>query len=288
REIGQTKFDVLKAHYAAEVEVDNGEDVSARFQDVFQTVQTTTNKRLTVEPYEESETIVPIDTVDFTPLIHSLEKQMIDPKKVLTPINKRYIVQLLTLYDLASFEIEKALQWALTDENTLDMEQLKQACHDLFQKKHHVAYPEIKPKMPEKVTNMDDVQVEQKTENLSKEEQLIQTLETISPKQLLEDLSSGEAHADDMVMIRDVMTSQGLPAPVMNVIIHYVMLQTNMQLSKPYVSKIASHWSRVGLKTAKEAMDFAKSEIKKRTEKRETQATKRNYRQSGKKEIIPD
>lgn len=56
------------------------------------------------------------------------------------------------------------------------------------------------------------------------------------------------------------MTTQGLPSPVMNVLIHYVLLQSNMKLSKAYMETIASHWSRANLQTAREAMRFAKNE----------------------------
>src|SRR5699024_430601 len=88
-------------------------------------------------------------------------------------------------------------------------------------------------------------------------EKLQHTFETISPKQLLEDLSSGHNASDqDMKFISDLMVDQGLPAPVMNVLIHYVMLRSDMKLPRGYMETIASNWSRKKFKTAKEAMDF--------------------------------
>src|SRR5699024_2383881 len=55
----------------------------------------------------------------------------------------------------------------------------------------------------------------------------------------------------------------GLPSPVMNVLIHYVLLQSNMKLSKAYLEKIASHLTRANLKTAKDTMAFANRETEK-------------------------
>src|SRR5699024_5514556 len=172
-------------------------------------------------------------------------------KRVLTRDNKRIIKQMMTLYDLTSYDIENALLWALTEENALNVDEFKEACHSLFnsynahrpiqltEKKQHAKKEKAYPEQPK-----------------TKEEMLIKELETISPQQLLVDLSSGnQASEQDMKVIRDVMTSQGLPAPVMNVLIHYVLLQSNMKLSKAYMEKIASHWSRANLKTAKEAME---------------------------------
>lgn len=125
------------------------------------------------------------------------------------------------------------------------------------------------------------------TQPQTKEEMLIHELELISPKQLLEDLSGGNrASEQDLKAIREVMVSQGLPAPVMNVLVHYVLLQSNMKLSKAYLEKIASHWSRANIKTAKEAMEFAKSEQNK-FQKSAKQKTSYNYKPLS-KEIVPD
>src|SRR5699024_12852544 len=75
----------------------------------------------------------------------------------------------------------------------------------------------------------------------------------------------------------------------MNVLIHYVLLQTNTKLSKPYLEKIASHWSRAQVKTAKEAMEFAKKE-KNRFRKATANGTKRTYKNNRQQstDIVPD
>src|SRR5690625_1399323 len=201
---------------------------------------------------------------------------MIRPSAILTKTNKKIIAQLMTLYDLESYEIEKAIQWALTDENKLDIEQLKAACHDLFKAKHNVTNVRLRTRKTEEPPKSN--------KPLTKEDRMIERMESISPKQLLEDLSSGNnASEQDMKIVSEVMIEQGLPTPVMNVLIHYVLLQSNMKLSKPYMSKIASHWSRAGLQTAKEAMDFARNEINRRTNQRQSY-----YKHRKTKEVIPE
>src|SRR5699024_12072082 len=82
------------------------------------------------------------------------------------------------------------------------------------------------------------------------------------------------ASAQDMRMISDIMTKQGLTLPVMNVAIYYCLLQSNMRLSKAYLEKIASHWSRLGLETAAQSMEHAQQDIQpkqKRTQRRNTE-----------------
>jgi replication initiation and membrane attachment protein len=209
-----------------------------------------------------------------------LKQRMIPVVKVLTESNRKLISEMMFLYDLAPHEVEKSVLWALTDENILDVDEFKLACHDLFKTKHNQTPIELT------VKKQTEIKQEQNNKPKTKRDQLIQRLETISPKHLLEDLSSGnQASAQDMKIIREVMNSQGLPAPVMNVLIHYVLLQSNMKLSKAYLEKIASHWSRANLKTAREAMDFAQQEA---TKHQQGFTNNNNYRKQASTEIIPD
>ncbi|MDY0408638.1 DnaD domain protein [Paracerasibacillus soli] len=214
-----------------------------------------------------------------------LRQRMIPSKRVLTKDNKRIMNQMMVLYKLTNVDIENCVLWALTEENELDIEEFKNACHDLFtatqkqsaihltNKSHEVLDKGNNPKKP-----------------LTQEEKLIQKLEVISPQQLLADLSSGnQASPQDMKLVREVMATQGLPAPVMNVLIHYVLLQSDMRLSKAYLETIASHWSRANLTTAREAMEFAKKQQEKFTKERSKKQSYRSYQQPAlKKEIVPE
>lgn len=279
RHVGKTKFKMLKAHYTKDNRQEVGEEITVSFGDVFKTYEADVSNYPQAKAQEVTSGI-PIESVDLSPIEQALKRKMIPVNNVLTEQNRRIISQLMELYDLETYEIEKSIFWALNDENLLDIEQLKAACHDLFRAKHNVADVTLMPKT-ERVQ-----QVEKRIESkeLSKEEKLIERLETISPRELLEDLSGGNnASEQDMKLISDIMIQQGLPQPVMNVLIHYCLLQSNMKLSKPYLETIASHWSRAKLKTAKEAMEFARKQAEPQPK---TQRQYRPRRQT--KEVIPD
>lgn len=252
--LGDQKFELLKNHYGSPALQTQGVNITAVFSEVFQTF-TPSADALEADGSRETESKEEMDTTDFTWIEQMLKQRMIPIAKVLTAENRRLISQMMVLYDLDTHEIDKSLLWALNDENRLDTEEFKTACHDLFKAKNNQ-----KPiRLAKKVAVSETKQMNDKPK--TKEEILIERLETLSPKQLLEDLSNGNhASEQDMKAIRDVMTTQGLPAPVMNVLIHYVLLQTNMKLSKAYLEKIASHWSRANIQSAKEAMAFAKKE----------------------------
>lgn len=277
RQIGESKFDELERFYSAKKEAFTGENVTASFDDVFQTYEPRENRNYVPLETEKLEQGIKIDEVEASWLEQLLKRKSIPTTKILTDENVRILSQLKRLYDLETYELENALLWALTDENELDINQLQAACFDLFTGKHNVSKI--------KLTYKGEQPAKQETAKpKTQRERLIERLETISPKELLEDLSAGNnASEQDMKMISDIMIKQGLPLPVMNVLVYYVLLQSNMKLSKQYMEKIASHWSRAKLSTAREAMEFALKESK----PVERKTNRKPYAKTN-NEVIPD
>lgn len=280
--LGERKFSQLKKHFESDIKYDEMKNITVSFNEVFQPFEPVPTKVESIENYQQ-EKGPQIDPIDFSWIEHMLKQRLIPVKKVLTRDNKRVITQMMTLYNLAAHEIENVLLWSLTEENTLNVNEFIEACHTMFQNnlKHQPVKLAEKPQPAETASK--------KTEQpQTKEEVLIHEMETMSPQQLLADLSKGnQASAQDMKVIRDVMTSQGLPSPVMNVLIHYVLLQSNNKLSKAYMEKIASHWSRANLKTAKEAMEFAKKE----QYQQKNHTNRNNYRNFNRRrsnEVVPE
>lgn len=280
--IGRSKYRTLQDYFGRHQVYQKGKEITVSFQDVFQTFTPTAEESIQMTKEDEArESIVP--TVDFEWLELSLSRQMIQADKVLTNKNKAVISEIMFLYDLPSHEIEKAILWSLTDEHVLNVAEFQTACHDLYQLKEN--------KQPIKLTtkqqHLNNAQADKQVEKLTtKEEKLLHRFESISPRQLLQDFSSGgHASSRELQMVSDIMAKQGLPAPVMNVLIHYVLIQSNMKLSKAYLETIASHWSRAKLTTAREAMDFAKKEINKR---QQNQRFKPYQSRQKSQEVIPD
>ncbi|SDK42513.1 replication initiation and membrane attachment family protein [Sediminibacillus albus] len=284
--LGDKKFLDLRGLFGIDEENGEGfgEDVTMGFADVFDTyinhfaAQTSPGEE---KPAQKDQGLsLPEQNIDFSWLEQMLKQRMIPSRKVLTSSNRKLIVQMAVLYGLTSQDIESAVMWAINEDNQLDGGEFKSACHDLFQantRKSDV-------KLVDRSHKNNQIKAEQKPE--TKEGQFIQMLEEISPKQLLEDLSGGnQASAQDLKVIRDVMTQQGLAPGVMNVLVHYVLLKTDMKLSKAYLEKIASHWARKNVKNVKQAMMLAKSENQKY---QQWGNDKQYYKKSGKKEVIPE
>ncbi|MDX8046679.1 DnaD domain protein [Gracilibacillus sp. S3-1-1] len=286
-QLGSDKFKKIKAKFVKQEENQlAAKETTAKFEEVFQLV----DKKISPNPSpkEQYAIDVPVEQkVDFAWLEQMLKQRMLPVESILTPQVRKLINQMYVAYDLTNQDVEKALLWSITDESRLQTEEFKNACMDLIsgnKKQVPLQTASERQKMPTEPPN------NQQT-NKSKEEQFVEMLEHISPRQLLEDLADGnQASQQDLKVISDVMTSQGLNPGVMNVLIHYVLLKTDMKLSKSYLEKIASHWARKNVKTVRQAMTLAKSENKK-YQQWSTNAKNNQrftYKNNTKKDIVPE
>ncbi|WP_091499931.1 replication initiation and membrane attachment family protein [Amphibacillus marinus] len=286
-QIGEDKFNVLAGLYqdSANAKLQVGQEVTVPFTEVFQNSYLglrQSDQAVTFDSQSKGATPqLSKDSVDWSWLEQSLAARMLPLNKVLSEHNRKLIQQMVALYQLSNTQVEKAIQWSVTSEHELDREEFKQVCFDLVGTviSGSLSYNRREKAM---ITPVDSEK--------SKQDQFIERMEAISPKELLEDLANGnQAASQDLKMIATIMDNQGLNPGVMNVLIHYVMLKSDMKLSKSYLEKIASHWARKNVKTVQQAMTLAKSEHKKYQGWHTGKPTTKNYSKSnGRKEIVPD
>ncbi|SES07906.1 replicative DNA helicase loader DnaB [Gracilibacillus ureilyticus] len=284
-EIGKEKFDKLQEAFVKKSNVDESHmvETTAHFKDVFQVKNAAEVNLAEEEHEEEEERIFTGAKIDFDWIGQLLEQRMLPKKAILTASNQKLIEQMAGLYNLTNQEIEKALIWAIAEDNRFNRQEFKEACFDFAKSSNQKVSLKVVDDR-EKIASKD-----KDSENKSKEEQFIEMLEHISPKELLQDLTDGAtASNQDLKVISEVMTQQGLNPGVMNVLIHYVMLKTDMKLTKSYLEKIASHWARKNVKTVRQAMTLAKSENKKYQQWTFSTSQNRTSYSSNKKDIVPD
>ncbi|RSK28116.1 Replication initiation and membrane attachment protein [Bacillus sp. HMF5848] len=192
---------------------------------------------------------------DFEAFLTSLSDNFISAKTITTTA-KEVIKKLAFIYGIKPIDMKNIVLQSLTENESIDIELLRKTAREWYQ----LEYGDTLPNLVESIQPV-PLQVLHDKQLTTKEEALIRYLETTSPKQLLEDLSSGaQASSADLRVIEDIMFKQKLLPGVVNVLIHYVLLKTNMKLSKSYMEKIASHWVRKNVKTVSEAMELAKAE----------------------------
>lgn len=269
RKIGKNHFLRLKRFFSDQARpVEAFNEVTKSFQDVFdsatpgslQYVQDRASE-LAVEDgqhfigrRETAPIQIGTEIFDFDLLAAGLHESLV-PKKALTAKVKEAISNLAFLYKIDPIQMKNILLSAINEDNEIDIEELRKAARDWYQFVNQDQLPGLVERTQPIVHRVQQEQPQ------SQEEKLIYYLETTSPLQVLKDLSGGaEPSQSDIQIIEEVLFKQKLLPGVVNVLVQFVMLRTDMKLTKGYVQKIASHWTRKQIKTVKEAMDLAKSE----------------------------
>ncbi|WMJ19349.1 replication initiation and membrane attachment family protein [Geobacillus kaustophilus] len=233
---------------------------------------------------DEASYVLDDDVFDFELFFAGLSKQLV-PRRAVTAKVKEAIKKLAFLYGIPPLEMQKLVLGVIDPAYHIDIDALRRAAREWYELEHGG----VEPRLVERVQPL-AYRTMENIEPRTKEEQLMKQLETISPRQLLKEISGGaEPSLADLQLIEDIMFQQQLLPGVVNVLIYYVMLRTNMKLSKKYVEKIASHWARKKVKTVKEAMELAKEEAKTyQNWANEKEKGTRTVRKVVRTEIVPD
>jgi replication initiation and membrane attachment protein len=193
---------------------------------------------------------VNIEDFNFDLLLAGLKSSFFNPKALTIKV-KEAIANLAFLYNIDPIQMQALVLRALEDD-VINVEELRKAARDWFQYQHQDQLPLLVDRVqPEhlKIVNR---------EPETKEEKLRHYFESVSPRQFLIDISGGGIPGKaDLQIVEDIMFNQQLSPAVVNVLIHVVLIKTDMKLTKGYAEKIATHWARKGVKTVNEAMDLA-------------------------------
>lgn len=303
RKIGKNQFSRLKRFFSEE-KIESKEEykeVTKAFHDVYmsssldsKSYDLETEQVMRAEQgheflgrHDDESIQISKEFFNFELLTAGLNESLV-PKKALTKKVENAISNLAFLYGIDPIQMKNIVISAITEENDINIEELRKSARDWYQFQHNDQLPSLVDRTQPLVHQT------QKNKPKSKEEELLLYLENTSPRQLLKDISGGaEPSKSDLQIIEDVMFQQKLLPGVVNVLIQYVMLKSDMKLTKGYVEKIASHWARKKISTSKEAMILAKNEHKQYMEWAEGKKNTKTTKASGKKkplrtEMLPD
>ncbi|KAB7668022.1 replication initiation and membrane attachment family protein [Bacillus sp. B1-b2] len=298
RKIGKNQYSRLKKFFSDGQAPDMKEYVSVTkaFQDVFMSDHISAiraNYELEdleeesekwISRKEQSGIQIQDDSFDFELLYVGIHESLLS-QKAFTKKVKDAIQNLAFIYGIDPIQMKNIVISAINEQDEIDIEELRIAARDWYQFQHN----NLLPKLVERTQPQAEYSsIEAPT---TKEEELIYYLDHTSPKDVLKDISGGvEPSKADLQIIEEIMFTQKLLPGVINVLIQYVMLKTDMKLTKGYIDKIAGQWVRKNIKTVKDAMNLAKKEHKQYMEwaegkKNPTNTTKRKIVRS---EKIPE
>jgi replication initiation and membrane attachment protein len=269
RKVGKAQYSRLKRFFSDEKISDSSyQPITKAFQDVFMSDHGSAVRAM--HELDEEDTIdqtyigkeeqtgiqITKDDFDFELLYAGIHDSLLS-KKAFSKKVKEAILNLSFIYGIDPIQMKNIVISAINHQDEIDVEELRIAARDWYQFQHNDLLPMlVDRKQPQKDHSSTDAPK-------SKEEELIYYLDHTSPREVLKDISGGaEPSKTDLQIIEEIMFSQKLLPGVINVLIQYVMLKTDMKLTKGYIEKIAGQWVRKNIRTVKDAMDLAKKEHK--------------------------
>lgn len=300
RKIGKNQFIKLKRFFSDEralSEKQGYEDVTRAFQDVFDSALPSSLSTDMMDDLRLDESKVYMDRqnpepvkveesqFDFELLFAGLSEALV-PKRAVNKKVREAISKLAFLYGIDPLQMKNIVISAIDESSEIHIDELRKSARDWYQ----IMYSDQLPLLVDKTQPL--LHTTAKEEPQTQEEKLVSYLEKTSPRQLLIDISGGgEPSKSDLQIIEDVMFQQKLLPGVVNVLIQYVLLKTDMKLTKAYVDKIASHWGRKRVQTVNEAMELAKKEHRQYiewAEGKQTPKTTTTRKKAIRTESLPD
>lgn len=295
--IGEQAYRKLRQRFCKPMkELADYTEVTRSFMDVYTPVHTNVPKEFQLELTENAQSKeypFYFEQFDFHLLQAGLSEQLV-PSSALTLEVRESISKLAYLYHLTPLDMQKVVILALNDDLKISQERLRKAAADFYKLTVSKEPPQIGKIMSQRVAD------KQELTGATKEQELQQYLETTPPIQVLRDINNGKEPLPASIQLAQSLVLQhGMPVGVVNALLEYVMLTTDMKLPKKYVETIADHWIRKNVKTAKEAIELARQEHDKYTAWKNNSQTssavpntagssKSRRKQSGREEKVPD
>lgn len=253
--VGETGYRKVRDRFVVHTELtESYEEVSRTFMDIFQPVHAKAGYPSPADNLQERKkgSYETDGAFDFSLLRQGLSEQLV-PHKVLTASIRELIAKLAFLYSWGPLEMQKVILLAIDDDYKLTLESLKKAAADYYKLTVATKAPQL--------VQVKKKETPKKEAPKTKEDELIDYLESASPVEVLRDIANGkEPLPADVQLANQLVIQHGMEPAVVNVLLQYVLLRTDMKLTKAYVEKLASHWLRKNVTTAKEAMDLARIE----------------------------
>lgn len=252
--IGERNYRNLRARFMEQHKSrEQFTEVTRTFTDVFTPVNSTVPTDLVMPVAMAESKTYPFmqQNFDFALLQSGLQEHLV-PAAALTTEVREMIAKLAFLYQLSPLDMQKVVIMALDDDLVISDKQLRKAAADYYKLTVSTVMPQITPVFDKTVVE---------PTGQSKQQKHLHYLATASPLENLRRLHKGATPSDSAVqLVESLYMRYGLPTGVVNVLVEYVMLITDMKLPKKFVESIADHWRRKDIQTVEQAMQLARSE----------------------------
>lgn len=259
--VGETEYQKLITYFELpKIPLEAYDDITCKFQDVFEMEDMTNFEQLLQDLKHTTKNKIEImATIDLEHILSMIPEEMLNVRSI-TLETKEFLYRISFVYGFSDEEMTELLKSSLTVTRTIDKDKLKENARNYYKFEHLGNLPSLALKtQPE--------YLRKKNITTSLRDKKIYEFETTNPYEYLYSRHTGtRLTSQEIAILEYLLVEMNLNPGVVNVILDYVLTESDNKLVPTYVESVAGLFSRSKVKTVEEAMALAEKEHKKRVQ----------------------
>ena len=250
---------LIKSYKKVNFKYDDYKDISSKLNDTF---KSSAYNNFSNENIKNKNSNKPkLDNlIDFDVLKESIPNKVLG-NNAFSKKTKELINNLAFIYNLDTLKVSEILRLTIDENGLINKDLFIKEVRKYYEYNNGGSLPTIIYRtQPEHLKSPEG--------DLSSAGKMVYIFENTTPYDFLKSkYKNNNPTPRDLKLLEYLALELNMPPAVINVLIDYVLRISDNKLNKAYVETIAGQWTRLGIKTAREAMNQAKKEYKKKPKK---------------------
>ncbi len=196
------------------------------------------------------------DIIDFDLLETSLPKGLVNAR-TLTKKNRDLINQLAYVYNIDTLKMADIIRMVIDPAGLINKDKLREVARKNYEYNHNGSLPTL-------IYHVQPDYLRSPAGDTSNRGKMIYVFENTKPYDFLKSKNKGLNPTNrDLKLLEHLAVDFALQPGVLNVLIDYALRVNDGKLNQKYLETIAANWSRKGIKTVPEAMEYAEKSYRK-------------------------
>lgn len=250
---------LIKSYKKVNFKYDDYKDISSKLNDTFKSSAYNNFNNENIKNKNSNKPKLD-NLIDFDVLKESIPNKVLG-NNAFNKKTKELINNLAFIYNLDTLKVSEILRLTIDENGLINKDLFIKEVRKYYEYNNGGSLPTIIYRtQPEHLKSPEG--------DLSSAGKMVYIFENTTPYDFLKSkYKNNNPTPRDLKLLEYLALELNMPPAVINVLIDYVLRVSDNKLNKAYVETIAGQWTRLGIKTAREAMNQAKKEYKKKPKK---------------------
>ena len=250
---------LIKSYKKVNFKYDDYKDISSKLNDTFKSSAYNNFNNENIKNKNSNKPKLD-NLIDFDVLKESIPNKVLG-NNAFNKKTKELINNLAFIYNLDTLKVSEILRLTIDENGLINKDLVINEVRKYYEYNNGGSLPTIIYRtQPEHLKSPEG--------DLSSAGKMVYIFENTTPYDFLKSkYKNNNPTPRDLKLLEYLALELNMPPAVINVLIDYVLRISDNKLNKAYVETIAGQWTRLGIKTAREAMNQAKKEYKKKPKK---------------------